>query len=252
MNCCRFTVSPTLLLLPGLDGSGTLFKPLLELLPNHIKTKIAPIPTDLLGDHQQIAQQLLAELPEQNYVILAESFSGRTAYELCRIAPDKFIYVIFVASFVNKPSRLLSLFRLLPLSKLSKNQFIMHRIAPFLLGSGHPKQLSTTLYKALLSVPDRCFNNRLAILHKLKQPAKSLDVPCLIITAKQDLLLNHRAQRSIKKVFNYHAEQIIDGPHFLLQTRAKHCAQILVTLYAGLADIRVPTPAQKIDMTTYF
>jgi surfactin synthase thioesterase subunit len=98
-------------------------------------------------------------------------------------------------------------------------------------------------------LPNTCINNRLSILNRLKQPSIRLDVPCFIVTAKQDLLLNRTAQNSIKKVFNHHAEQQLDGPHFLLQTRARHCAKIITTLYAGLADVKSPVVPITIDPT---
>lgn len=249
MDALNNTHSPTLLMLPGLDGSGILFKPLIDLLPLTIRTKIAVIPTILLSGHKQIAKQILADLPDGKYVILAESFSGRTAYELCRMAPDKFSYVVFIASFVNRPSHLLRFALLLPITRIVKSKLIMQLMAKCLFGSNNTKALLSALNQAISTLPNACINNRLSILNRLKQPSIRLDVPCFIVTAKQDLLLNRTAQSSIKKVFNHHAEQQLEGPHFLLQTRARHCAKIITTLYVGLADVRSPVVPITIDPT---
>jgi pimeloyl-ACP methyl ester carboxylesterase len=242
---------PILLLLPGLDGSGMLFDPLLNLLPSEINVKIAPIPAKRLVGYTELAKAILTDLPEQQYVILAESFSGRTAYELCRLAPEKIAYVVFVASFINKPSRLLGFALLLPLNFILKSKIGLHVIGGLLFGIKGTKTLLSTLYQALIALPTYCLNNRLAILNQLRQPSIKVDVPCVIVTAKHDLLLNRQAQKSIEKVFTHHAEQLLDGPHFLIQTHPEHVVNILQTLYAGLADIRKPPSRKKLDVTGF-
>ena len=159
--------------------------------------------------------------------------------------------MVFTASFINKPSRLLGFARFVPLNFILKSKLGIHVIGCLLFGIKGTKTLLTTVYQSLIALPTYCLNNRLAILNQLKQPSIKIDVPCVIVTAKQDLLLNRQAQKSIEKVFNHHAEQLLDGPHFLIQTHPQHFVNILQTLYAGLADIRKPPPRRKLQITGF-
>jgi pimeloyl-[acyl-carrier protein] methyl ester esterase len=62
-----------LVLLPGLDGTGLLFRRLLSALPNELQAKVVSYPNQAL-DLEQLAAHVLRQLPAQRVVLLAESF----------------------------------------------------------------------------------------------------------------------------------------------------------------------------------
>ena len=81
-------MTPSLVLLPGLNGTGDLFAPLLAKLPDSLSATVvrypAAEPLDYLG-HEAIAR---AALPtDRPFVLLGESFSGPIAIRIAASAP---------------------------------------------------------------------------------------------------------------------------------------------------------------------
>ena len=96
-----------IVLLPGLDGTGILFKPFLKETPT--TNDVLVIPLDQIPKTDVIAQAEYVEskLPNQPFVLIAESYSGRVAYELITKSNKcDIVHVVFVASFLSNPSSL--------------------------------------------------------------------------------------------------------------------------------------------------
>ena len=74
--------SLTLVLLPGLDGTGLLFEPLLAALPSSIRTQVVAYPPDQSLSLAEYAALVRKLLPKGDVVLLAESFSGLVALSL--------------------------------------------------------------------------------------------------------------------------------------------------------------------------
>lgn len=90
---------PILVLLPGLDGSGELFAPLVAKLAETVDTRIVRLPLDGEQTQRALAQRLLPLLPSEPFALLAESFSGAVALELARLKPAGLRQLILVATF---------------------------------------------------------------------------------------------------------------------------------------------------------
>lgn len=71
-----------LVLLPGMDGTGILFLPLLQCLTPFVEVQIISYPADSCLDYAQLYQQVEKELPNEPYALLAESFSGPIAIKI--------------------------------------------------------------------------------------------------------------------------------------------------------------------------
>jgi len=66
----------TLLLLPGMDGTGELFADFITLLPSWIEPCVVSYPRDRRLSYDQLLPILKSALPsDEPFVILAESFS---------------------------------------------------------------------------------------------------------------------------------------------------------------------------------
>ena len=69
-----------IVLLPGLDGTGTLFRPLLAHLPSPLRPIVVAYPGNEKLGYDALRQRVMAALPtEEPFVILGESFSGPLA-----------------------------------------------------------------------------------------------------------------------------------------------------------------------------
>ena len=74
-----------LILLPGMDGTGILFQPFLDIFPEEIETQIITFPCNEKLSYQELISYVCDKLPKDNdFVILAESFSGPIAYEISK------------------------------------------------------------------------------------------------------------------------------------------------------------------------
>ena len=96
----------TLLLLPGLDGTEVLFRPLLAALPAPIRTLVVCYPPDGPNDYESLLPLLRAKVAEHpGCFVLASSFSGPLAVMLAAAEPDRVRGLVLAATFLRAPIR---------------------------------------------------------------------------------------------------------------------------------------------------
>ncbi|MFT5181924.1 MAG: pimeloyl-ACP methyl ester carboxylesterase, partial [Alphaproteobacteria bacterium] len=98
----------TLILLPGLDGTGRLFTPLQKALDPNFQTLVFSYPPDDQLGYDGLCSKVERELPETPYVIVAESFSGPIALEIASRKPPGLQALVLSASFAENPRPWLS------------------------------------------------------------------------------------------------------------------------------------------------
>src|SRR5262245_59650840 len=95
---------PSLVLLPGMDGTGDLFAPLLTALPPSLPAKVVRYPTaEPLGYAQLDGVAKAALPPADDFVILGESFSGPLAISLAAEPPSNLKALVLCCSFARNP-----------------------------------------------------------------------------------------------------------------------------------------------------
>lgn len=96
---------PLLVLLPGLDGTGRLFEPLLAALPGDWPAQVVTYPADEPLGYEALLPRVLENLPrDRPYVLLGESFGGPLALRAAVAAPHPPQAVILSASFIRSPT----------------------------------------------------------------------------------------------------------------------------------------------------
>jgi len=228
----------TIILLPGLDGTGLLFAPLLAAIRDTtlLKLKETPMvlplsyPKETL-DYQALTEYVIEQLPEEDFILVGESFSGYIAYQIAKNRPKHLKSLIFVASFVSNPRPiLLNLFNLLPRCVLSITppNFI---VKIFMLGFSAPKETIELFLDTLDQVPADILAFRLKEISKLKQIEKtinkSFDINICYIQATDDYLVPASNVEYLKCLFNNVNVEQVKGPHFILQTAPEECAEII-------------------------
>lgn len=104
-------------LLPGLDGTGDLFHPFVDYLSLNCDVQIITYSTSKRQTYEDLTELVVEQLPHEQFVIVAESFSGYIAYQIARLKIPSLINIIFVASFLDNPKPLLLKFsKILPIS----------------------------------------------------------------------------------------------------------------------------------------
>ena len=92
----------SLLLLPGLDGTGKLFDPLLRYLPDWVTPVVLSYPVDKACGYDDLKAIVSDSLPEKtDFIILGESFSGPLAVMIGGEKPDGLKGIILCASFLK-------------------------------------------------------------------------------------------------------------------------------------------------------
>jgi len=213
-----------LVLLPGMDGTGELFE---EFLSYHDDEHLViSLPQNGPQDHSSLAKSIENQLPKENYILLAESFSGGIVPELLKLDFPNMKGVIFVASFLSCPNRyLLPIAKVLPIKILASAPLsqIGHKF--LLLGQDASKALLSKFIKVTKSIPDHILKSRLTVMSQQSLPLATLDVPTVYIQALSDKLITPRKSRELSNVFKNIEYIEIDGPHFLLQAKPKESSQ---------------------------
>src|SRR5688572_22228863 len=103
---------PRIVLLPGLDGTGKLFAPLLGALEPEFECQVVSYP-DSLTDYAAHEAHVRAVLPKDRpFMVLGESFSGPIAVRLGANPPPSLAGIILSASFLRSPHAWLGIFRI--------------------------------------------------------------------------------------------------------------------------------------------
>lgn len=221
-----------LVLLPGLNGSCTLFEPLLSQLNTSTPIKRLELPA--LGSQapDDLADLLISQLGDTPFVLLGESFSGPIAYQLALRMPPGLCAVIFVASFISTPNPLLRLLRYAPLPRWLLNQHSLLKL--FCLNGQSNTALEDLVSLEIKKLPMHLLRARLNSLAELKSPDLTLQLPALHLIALHDRLVTKKSQSSLKDSCHKLTEIWLPGPHFLLQTQPLRCAEAIEHFMAEL------------------
>lgn len=216
----------TLVLLPGLDGTGDLFKPLIASLSPNIKTVVVRYPTTGPLDYAALETIARASIPkDEPYFLLGESFSGPIAISLAASATGQLKGLILACTFVSNPRPILArigfLIPLLPVAHAS-----IGLLSKLLMNGFHDVILRDELAKVSAMVSPATFQARLkAVLAvDVSQKLSKVKVPILYLRAANDLLVPPSASAIIKGLAPQTEIVEIKAPHLLLQIAAKEAA----------------------------
>lgn len=212
----------TLVLLPGMDGTGTLYEPLYKALNGKNKLLVMTYPTDQARGYAELEALVQAQLPtDEDYILLGESFSGPIAISIAATQPVHLKALILCATFARNPYPWLTASRYaLP--------YLPTRLAPLsvlshlLLGRFSSKELRRQLADALAQVKSASLKARLyAVLScDVREKLKAITVPVLYLQATRDRLVPESAHADIHMQLYEMETCKYDAPHFLLQTKA--------------------------------
>lgn len=226
-------MSAELVLLPGMDGTGELFGPLLARLPLELRVRVSSYPDrpQTYAEHEIHARQ---ELPRNEpFVLLGESFSGPVAVKIAASRPPNLRGLILCASFLTCPSPALQLLR--AFAHLASPKLVPAFIAQrSLLGGFATPALRAAQSRALDHVSSRTLTARLRAMADVdvRREAGSIEIPTLYLQASADRLVGAR----LGDEYVAHARKPrllrVDGPHLLLQANPDRCAQAIVEFIA--------------------
>lgn len=222
---------PTVVLLPGLDGTGTLFDPIERALSPHADVVRVAYPLDpslALDALRAIATDRLPT--DRPYLLVAESFSGPIAIRLAATRPRGLSGLVLVATFATPPLHP-ALLRLgaglsCPLGALPVPAWA---IRAAMLGRDAPPDVVAATRTVVDALPAPVLAARLTALSRLTvEDTVPIDVPVTLLEARYDRLVSVGAQRRLRKAFPDAQVEVVDGPHLLLQACPEACARAVL------------------------
>ncbi len=222
--------SVTAVLLPGIDGTAKMFGPLQAALTASITCQPISYPSREFLSYAALIDYTLDRLPKGDIVFIAESFSGPLALLLAEKLGKRARAVVLVATFVSNPRPWLS-----PLAKLILRSW-MFGIKPnktlarfFVLGDA-PSAMVDDVYRHHEQVAGHVSLGRLHEVFKVdvRKVLSHATAPILHLYANRDRVVLQHSVREIQRLRPDISSVGIEGPHFLLQTRAEQCAATIV------------------------
>jgi pimeloyl-[acyl-carrier protein] methyl ester esterase len=218
-----------LVLLPGLDGTGKLFEPLVACLPTSIDPHVISYPFDDAISIEELAYFVESKLPDGKFGLLAESYSGLVALRLVPKISSRLICIIFAGTFSSSPRpRLLRAILCFPFLVRFSTLLPNWLIRSFCLGGEATDLQCSWLRGVLKEVPGS------VVLHRLRHVSQSnftesLDIQCpgYYIQAMGDRLVPGRASEAfVKNIFGLKVLPL-SAPHFMLQAKPAESANAI-------------------------
>jgi pimeloyl-ACP methyl ester carboxylesterase len=207
-----------LVLLPGMDGSGTMFGEFAGALG--LKTLIVPYPRDQILDYEQLELYVDRLLPlDEPYLVLGESFSGPIAIRLAARGAPNLLAVVLVCTFARiaqrRPPRIVrALMSLLPFWRLP-----VAVGAARLFGRFDSETVRSQLAASIAGVLPAVWRSRMrSILDVDVTPQlQRIAVPVLYLRASEDRVVPAAAAAMIASHNPRARVVLVEGPHALLQ-----------------------------------
>ena len=214
-------MSPTLVLMPGMDGTGDMFEPLVSAISassTDSKIQILRYPRNQPLNYEELIEFAVAQLPTTPCVLIAESFSGPIAIALAARFPSQITHVVLSTSFVRNPLPWLAL--MAPMIDFLPIAHAPHWLLEQQLFNGDATpELKVALARATESVSTAVMRARLkAILNvDARTSLSQLSQPLLYLQADADRLVPERCAQEIKLLLASASICRLAGPHCLLQ-----------------------------------
>lgn len=226
----------TLVLLPGMDGTGRLFAPLVEAIGGALATVIVRYPVEGEQTYARLTDLAAQALPSDGpLLVLGESFSGPIAVSLAARYPSRIAGLALCCTFVSNPrpaaGALMAIAGRIP---LPPPRFIAFHA---LLGEFQTPALRAGLQDALAEVPAAVLGKRLREVARVDVSAdlRRLAVPVLYLRAEQDRVVPPAAARRVQAACPDTRIVDVRGPHCLLQAAPEVTARELIAFARGLS-----------------
>ncbi|MCV2362863.1 alpha/beta hydrolase [Paucibacter sp. DJ1R-11] len=227
---------PTLVLLPGMDGTGDLFEPLIESLGADFKVLVVRYPEMQSLGYDDLVSYVGGLLPaKEPFVLLGESFSGPVAIKLAAASRPGLQGVILCCTFARNPRPALAWLRgLLPSVPFTWIPSTLLSWA--LLGSFAKGTLRSLLKEAVGRVSPSVMRARVRAVLEVDVTVElsQMRVPCLYLQASADRVVPARAATLIRSVLASVQLVRLDAPHCLLQGVPEKSADALASFVRRL------------------
>lgn len=216
------------ILLPGIDGTGKMYGPLMDCLPEWIAPQVMSYPTQRVINYTELTEDVLQRLPVAGeFIIIAESFAGPLALMLRERIPDRVKALVLCATFLSNPRPWLSI----PAKWMLRDWML----------AMEPNKFLGKVFVTGFEISDAMLDKAISI-HKDVSPTvtrhrlydvfavdvrtlyKQCPVPMLHLYGEHDHLILKYSAREFQHLRPDMPSVSIDGPHYLYQMRPQQCS----------------------------
>lgn len=230
------------ILLPGIDGSGRLFGPLLAAGPRRIAPETISFPPDQPLGYDALLARVRAALPRGRFLLVAESFSGPLAIRLAAERPRGLAGLVLAATFLHRPLHpLLHPIRGLVGARLFGVAMPAALVRHFMAGPDAPDALVREVQAAVGATTPEVMALRAmeALRADVRAELGRVDAPILVLSPTRDRLIRADVGNEILALRPDADVVQLDAPHMILQ-RAPHACLANMEELAARAGARRP------------
>jgi pimeloyl-[acyl-carrier protein] methyl ester esterase len=228
-----------LVLLPGLDGTGVLFRPLVAALPHEITSVVVTYPCDEPLGYDALLPRVLAALPSgEPFVVLGESFAGPIALRVAAARPAGLAGVVLCATFVRSPHRGVARWLGHAVGPSAMRLFPAASQVKMLLGGYSTPELRALSAEALSLVRPEVLAARLqdVLAVDVTTELAACDVPVLYLRGSRDMVVPSHNLREIRRIRPSVEVAVLPAPHLVLQTQPAASAAAITRFAAALSS----------------
>ena len=220
------------ILLPGIDGTGKMFGPLVTHLPEWLDHQVISYPAQDSLSYPELAKAVFAKIPaDRSYIIIAESFAGPLALMISELANANLKAIVLCATFLTNPRPWLSKLAPLVLHKwlvgLPPRKWMARAVVT---GNDASDEMLERLFDIHKQVSPKVLINRLYEVFDVdvRSIFQRCRVPMLYLYGTRDHLVLKHSRNEIQQARADVEILSVDGPHFLLQTKPGPCTDVIV------------------------
>jgi len=217
-------------LLPGLDGTGQLFKWFKDSAPPGLTCIAAHYPPSQVLDYDGCASLVLRDfVPRGRFILVAESFSGPVAILAGSQRPPGLVAVILCNTFAMSPAW--HGFAHLPWTAMLSLGVPSFTIGLHLTGFRHARKFAGPIRDANRRVEPsvRAARMRSAFSVEVRPQLAALPYPVQYLRGSRDHLVLSSSVRHVVAARPGTRVVTIDGPHLLLQVKPALCWEAIVS-----------------------
>lgn len=216
-------------MLPGLDGTGKLFEPLLQILGDRWPHQVMRYPANPGWGYAELLTWVQEHIPnDQPLFILAESFSGPLAIELAARRPQQVRGLVLCCTFAANPRPGLNwaagLLPWLPMVTWPTGPMLRLLMGPY--GTAVARR---QMVEVVSGLPTDLVRARLAAVMAadVRPVLPSLRQPVWVLQAEADALVPSAATQELSDGLPQAQRVRLAGPHALLQACPDAAAAVL-------------------------
>lgn len=220
-----------IVLLPGLDGTGSLFGPLLSVLPEDFIPVVITYPKDKVLYYEQLFPYIREVMPwGQPYILLAESFAGPMALKFAAEQHENIDAIVLCSAFFSKiaaPSPSWTSF--FTKEKWFENATPDSAVKQLVTGGVCEPSLLAAIKSAISSVKPEVLSHRIRLMFETDVTAalNEIKAPILCLAGSQDKLGSAQATKMLFSIKPDAGSVMLDTSHLVLQTKPREAIEAI-------------------------